>query len=171
METTHSDHLLDPDTPLRNPEHINHPANDDPAVPRVHTGNLEVSQETVHLRLPRAFLPHTRRIPPLIHHKQPRLPRWQNPVFSLFLPACTLGPPFASGVRSHQFHMEQKDGVGLFRKTFGRSAGGYACTFRARSREDIVQWWIDVRMLCTRYLVASEQMEGSGPVVAGGVCQ
>lgn len=54
---------------------------------------------------------------------------------------------------------------GSFRKSFGRG-GAFAWTFRARSREDMMEWWNDVRMLCARYLVASEQMERSGPVAA-----
>lgn len=29
-----------------------------------------------------------------------------------------------------------------------------------------MEWWNDIRMLCARYLVASEQMERSGPVHA-----
>lgn len=29
-----------------------------------------------------------------------------------------------------------------------------------------MEWWNDIRMLCARYLVASEQMERSGPVQA-----
>ena len=29
-----------------------------------------------------------------------------------------------------------------------------------------MEWWNDIRMLCARYLVASEQMERSGPVAA-----
>jgi hypothetical protein len=36
-----SDHLLDPDTPLRNTEHINYPGKDDPSVLPVHEGMLE----------------------------------------------------------------------------------------------------------------------------------
>ena len=36
-----SDHLLDPETPLRNPEHINYPSKEDPAVLPVHTGYIE----------------------------------------------------------------------------------------------------------------------------------
>jgi hypothetical protein len=30
----------------------------------------------------------------------------------------------------------------------------------------MMEWWNDIRMLCARYLVASEQMERSGPVHA-----
>jgi hypothetical protein len=30
----------------------------------------------------------------------------------------------------------------------------------------MMEWWNDIRMLCARYLVASEQMERSGPVAA-----
>lgn len=29
-----------------------------------------------------------------------------------------------------------------------------------------MEWWNDIRMLCARYLVASESMERSGPVAA-----
>lgn len=36
-----SDHLLDPETPLRNIEHINYPGKDDPSVLPVHEGMLE----------------------------------------------------------------------------------------------------------------------------------
>lgn len=35
-----SDHLLDPDTPLRNPETIEYPSKDDPSVIPVHVGML-----------------------------------------------------------------------------------------------------------------------------------
>jgi hypothetical protein len=166
-----SDHLLDPDTPLRNPEHIHYPSKDDPAVLPVHIGNLErkkrftrTYKESYFVLTPAGFL----------HEyttSDPAAPGGQNPVFSLFLPACTLGPPSSAGARSHKFHIEErKDGVGTtktgsFRKSFGRG-GGYAWTFRARSREDMMEWWNDVRMLCARYLVASEQMERSGPVAA-----
>ena len=30
----------------------------------------------------------------------------------------------------------------------------------------MMEWWNDIRMLCARYLVASEQMERSGPIAA-----
>ena len=30
----------------------------------------------------------------------------------------------------------------------------------------MMEWWNDIRMLCARYLVASEQLERSGPVEA-----
>ena len=30
----------------------------------------------------------------------------------------------------------------------------------------MMEWWNDIKMLCARYLVASEQMERSGPVAA-----
>ena len=41
-----------------------------------------------------------------------------------------------------------------------------AWTFRARSHDEMLEWWNDVRMLVARYLVASDQMERSGPVAA-----
>ena len=36
-----SDHLLDPDTPLRDPENISYPSKTDPSVIPVHIGHLE----------------------------------------------------------------------------------------------------------------------------------
>lgn len=36
-----SDHLLDPDTPLRNPETVIYPNKDDPSAQAVHTGLME----------------------------------------------------------------------------------------------------------------------------------
>jgi hypothetical protein len=167
-----SDHLLDPDTPLRNPEHIHYPSKDDPAVLPVHTGMLErkkrftrAYKESFYVLTPAGFLHEYTSSDPATH-------AGQNPIFSLFLPACTLGPPSSASARSHKFHIEErKDGLGTtksgsFRKSFGRGGGAYAWTFRARSREDMMEWWNDVRMLCARYLVASEQMERSGPVAA-----
>ncbi|KAJ7504621.1 hypothetical protein B0H11DRAFT_1905236 [Mycena galericulata] len=71
----------------------------------------------------------------------------KEPLFSLFLPMYTLGPPCAASAKSRKFHIEgRKD---------GRST---------RSCEDMMEWWNDVRMLCVRYLVAtgyvSEEQDG-----------
>lgn len=43
-----------------------------------------------------------------------------------------------------------------------RSQSAY--TFRARSHEELMEWWNDVRMLVARYLVASQSMDRSGPL-------
>lgn len=90
-------------------------------------------------------------------------------MFSLFLPACTLGPASPSSAKSHKFHIEgRKDGMGTTKAGSFRVMRNsqHAWSFRARSREDMMEWWNDIRMLCARYLVASEQMERSGPVAA-----
>jgi hypothetical protein len=100
------------------------------------------------------------------------------PTFSLFLPSCTLGPVSPPGSRNNKFHIEgRNDGLGTtksksgsFKGLLGRGGGGRgdggqkAWSFRLRSREDMLEWWNDIRMLCARYLVASEQVERSGPV-------
>ena len=92
----------------------------------------------------------------------------QQPLFSLFLPLCTLGPPSSSVTsKSHKFHIEcKKDAVaaGKTSSIFGRNH--HAWTFRARSHDAMIEWWNDLRMLVARYLVASEQVERSGPVAA-----
>ena len=168
------DHLIDPETPLRDPANIHYPSKDDPSVLPVHTGLLERKKRyTRHYRegyyvlTPAGFL----------HEYTTSDPAHADrPIFSLFLPLCTLGPPSSPSVKSHKFHIEgRKDGTGTtktgsFRSLGatlrGKSGSGPAWTFRGRSHDDMMEWWNDIRMLCARYLVASEQMERSGPVAA-----
>ncbi|KAJ7706742.1 hypothetical protein B0H17DRAFT_1034375 [Mycena rosella] len=170
-----SDHLLDPETPLRNPGTIVYPSRDDPSVAPVHTGLLErkkrytrAYRESYFVLTPAGFLHEYASSDPLA-------PGGREPLFSLFLPMCTLGPPSGASAKSHKFHIEgRKDGSGTTKGgsvrrslSISRLRGGdHAWSFRARSREDMMEWWNDVRMLCARYLVASEQMERSGPVAA-----
>ncbi|KIK61700.1 hypothetical protein GYMLUDRAFT_42729 [Collybiopsis luxurians FD-317 M1] len=179
-----TDHLLDPDTPLRNPQHIKYPSKDDPSVLSVHEGILIRKKrytrrwvEGAYVLSPAGFL----------HEFKPSLntadaEESDHPVFSLFLPACTLGPPSSSNKGTHKFHIETtKEGSGTtkggtslssVRRSLslkGRGSGGgegQAWTFKARSREEMMEWWNDIRMLCARYLVASDQIERSGPVEA-----
>ncbi|CAK5277038.1 unnamed protein product [Mycena citricolor] len=168
-----SDHLLDPDTPLRNPLTINYPSKEDTSVQAVHTGMLErkkrftrTYREHYFVLTPAGFLHEYASADPLVA---------REPVFSLFLPMCTLGPPSNASAKSHKFHIEgRKDGSGTTKSGSVRrslsitrlSGGDHAWSFRSRSREDMMEWWNDIRMLCARYLVASEQMERSGPVAA-----
>lgn len=162
-----SDHLLDPETPLRNPEAIDYPGRNDPSVVPVHCGVLERKKrftksykEGFYVLTPAGFLhEYTSSDPNLATH----------PVWSLFLPACTLGPPSsANTAKSHKFHIEaRKDGTSAFGKTPGGGrffGGAEAYTFRARSHEEMMEVWNDLRMLVARYLVASEQMERDGPI-------
>lgn len=168
-----SDHLLDPETPLRNPDLIDYPGKNDPSVQPVHVGLLERKKrftksykEGYYVLTPSGYL----------HEYASSDPSHStHPVWSLFLPACTLGPPSsATTAESHKFHIEgRKDGTSAYGKTPG-SSGGFlgkmsgksetAYTFRARSHEELMEWWNDLRMLVARYLVASEQMERDGVV-------
>ena len=164
------DHLIDPETPLRDPANIHYPSKDDPSVLPVHTGLLERKKRyTRHYRegyyvlTPAGFL----------HEYATSDPAHADrPVFSLFLPLCTLGPPSSPSVKSHKFHIEgRKDGTGSvktgsLRSLVPRKGTGPAWTFRGRSHDDMMEWWNDIRMLCARYLVASESIERSGPVAA-----
>ncbi|KAJ7644189.1 hypothetical protein FB45DRAFT_784043 [Roridomyces roridus] len=174
-----SDHLLDPETPLRNPSTIVYPSRDDPSVQAVHTGLLErkkrytrTYRESFFVLTPAGFLHE-------YSSSDPMSPGGREPLFSLFLPMCTLGPPSGASAKSHKFHIEgRKDGSGTTKaggvsgvrrslsSRFTGGGGDHAWSFRSRSREDMMEWWNDIRMLCARYLVASEQMERSGPVAA-----
>lgn len=168
-----SDHLLDPETPLRNPENIMYPSKEDPSVIPVHTGLMERKKrftrsyrESYFVLTPAGFLHEYASSDPASHGGH-------NPMFSMFLPACTLGPPSSISAKSHKFHIEgRKDGQGTIKsgsiKNLASSlrGGEHAYSFRARSHEDMMEWWNDIRMLCARYLVASEQIERGGPVQA-----
>ncbi|KAH9925504.1 uncharacterized protein B0H18DRAFT_1008778 [Fomitopsis serialis] len=169
------DHLVDPETPLRDPQHIVYPSKEDPSVIPVHIGLLErkkrytrAYREAYYVLTPAGFLHEYVSSDPALADK---------PAWSLFLPLCTLGPPSAPSAKSHKFHIEErKDGSGSVKtgsfKGLGRSLtgrgsnSGRAWAFRGRSHDDMMEWWNDIRMLCARYLVASEQMERSGPVAA-----
>ncbi|KAJ8592861.1 hypothetical protein M405DRAFT_732441 [Rhizopogon salebrosus TDB-379] len=165
-----SDHLLDPETPLRNPETIQYPSKEDASVIPVHTGHLErkkrftrTYREAYYVLTPSGFLHE-------FATSDPSQSGSQTPIFSLFLPGCTLGPPSAASSRSHKFHIEgRKDGTGTTKHgsfKLPMRNGQHAWSFRSRSREDMMEWWNDIRMLCARYLVASEQMDRGGPVEA-----
>ncbi|KAF9070792.1 hypothetical protein BDP27DRAFT_1362264 [Rhodocollybia butyracea] len=161
---------------------IKYPAKEDASVKVVHEGLLGRKKrytrrwvEANFVLTPAGFL-HQMRNGDIDHDGEA-----PTPIFSLFLPLCTLGPPSSSS--SYKFHIETtKEGSGTVkggkslagvRRTLSLSskkgnAGGSstAWTFKARSREEMMEWWNDIRMLCARYLVASEQMERSGPVDA-----
>ncbi|KAG1735340.1 uncharacterized protein EDB91DRAFT_1144983 [Suillus paluster] len=165
-----SDHLLDPETPLRNPETIQYPSKEDTSVIAVHTGHLDrkkrftrTYREAYYVLTPAGFLHE-------FATSDPSQTGSQTPIFSLFLPACTLGPPSTPSSKSHKFHIEgRKDGTGTTKHgsfKLPMTGGQHAWSFRSRSHEDMMEWWNDVRMLCARYLVASEQMDRGGPVEA-----
>jgi hypothetical protein len=198
-----SSHLLDPEMPLCDPMFISYLNKENPAVLAVHTGNMmrkrwwtRAWREGWFILTPAGFL-----------HKfvssDGRVgdgKGWGGgpvgekdalePVWSLFLPMCTLGPQVASGSKSWKFHIEaQVDGSGTLkggsiRQSFhsltgsihapgslhspsgaagsgytnaGGNAGGnknknIAWSFRTKSREEMLEWWNNLKMLCTRYL-------------------
>ena len=172
-----SDHLLDPDTPLRDPELISYPLKDDPSVFPVHTGHMERKK-----RFTRAYTESYFVLTPVgfLHEFSTGDPNSMGglvPSFSLFLPSCTLGPVSSPRTKNNKFHIEgRKDGMGTtksksgsFKGLIGRgdgADGSKSWSFRLRSREEMMEWWNDLKMLCARYLVASEQFERTGPVEA-----
>jgi len=150
---------------------IDYPGKNDPSVQPVHVGLLERKKrftksykEGYYVLTPSGYL----------HEYASSDPsNATHPVWSLFLPACTLGPPSSPNTtQSHKFHIEgRKDGTSAYGKTpsssgslFKMGKSEHAYTFRARSHDEMMEWWNDVRMLVARYLVASEQMERDGPV-------
>ncbi|CAD6906151.1 unnamed protein product [Tilletia controversa] len=165
-----SDHLLDPDTPLRNPETIDYPGKDDPSVIPVHQGILErkkrftkTYKESFYVLTPAGYLH---------EHGSSDPQRHPTPELSLFLPECTLGAPATMAAKSHKFHIEGRKVTGnqsaVPNKGFAGLGMGreHAYTFRARSHDEMMEWWNDIKQLSKVYLTTSEQMDRSGPVPA-----
>ena len=155
-----SDHLLDPDTPLRNPETIDYPGKDDPSVIPVHQGILErkkrftkTYRESFYVLTPAGYLH---------EHGSSDPTRHPHPVLSLFLPECTLGAPSTMAAKSHKFHITAAKSD----KPLASLRGEQAYTFRARSHSEMMEWWNDIKQLSKVYLTTSEQMDRSGPVPA-----
>jgi hypothetical protein len=164
-----TDHLLDPDTPLRNPDTIEYPFKNDASVVAVHVGLLERKKRWIRswgegyfVLTPSGWL----------HEYASSDPNTRaTPTFSLFLPLCTLGPPSTQRSRSHKFHLEGKSDAQASRRSSILPAklgggGNHDYVFRARSHEEMMEWWHDCRMLVARYLIASDPMDRSGPVEA-----
>ncbi|BGP50626.1 hypothetical protein JCM10450v2_006545 [Rhodotorula kratochvilovae] len=160
-----SEYLLDPETPLRNPMTINYPGKDDPSVIPVHQGILErkkrytkTYKESFYVLTPAGYL-----------HEYPSsdLSKHPTPELSLFLPECTLGAPTNPHARSHKFHIDGKKSIG---GDVGQKTGLFALdasfTFRARSHDEMLEWWNDCKQLSKVYLTASEPFDRSGPVPA-----
>jgi hypothetical protein len=136
-----SDHLLDPETPLRNIEHINYPGKDDPSVLPVHEGQLDRKKrftksytEGYYVLTPAGYL-HELGSSDGLKHPEPRL--------SLFLPECTLGAPSPMSSRSYKFHIEGGKAPG--KTSFLNSNPAF--TFRSSSYEDMMEWWNDAKQL------------------------
>ena len=151
-----SDHLLDPDTPLRNPEHINYPGKDDPSVIPVHTGILERKKrftksykEGYFVLTPAGYLHE-------FDSSDSYTGKRSAPRLSIFLPNCTLGAPSAAHASSNKFHIEPTK----------KGMGSTAFTIRGRSHDEMYEWWNDIKQLSKVYLTASESMDRSGPVPA-----
>ena len=73
------------------------------------------------------------------------LSKHAEPELSIFLPNCTLGAPSTAQARSHKFHIELGKSKGL---SFGKE-GAYS--FRARSHDELMEWWNDVKQLSKVY--------------------
>ena len=180
-----AEYLLDPDTPMRNPLTIKYPGMDDPSVLPVHSGILERKKRytktykgalfALYIRAPA----HTH--PPLCTEAYYVLTpagylhefvssdntRHAHPEMSLFLPECTLGAPTSARAKSHKFYIEGKRAFG---GDVGTKAGLFhqnaSITFRARSHDEMLEWWNDIKQLSKVYLTASESLDRSGPVPA-----
>ena len=91
----------------------------------------------------------------------------KTPIFSLFLPACTLGPPSDATSKSFKFNVEgRKDSNGTLAGSLHIKRSTYAWTFKARTRADMDAWWEDMRACAARSLEVEEVQDHAGPVVA-----
>ncbi|KAJ6540575.1 hypothetical protein B0H19DRAFT_1313269 [Mycena capillaripes] len=107
----YADHLIDPATPARDPAAVVSPHRADPSVAPLRTGLLERKK-----RFTRAYRESFFMLTPagFLHEYASSAAADREPLFSLFLPMCTLGPPTrsAASAAAHKFHIEgRKDGT------------------------------------------------------------
>ena len=88
----------------------------------------------------------------LHEHASSDLAKHPNPELSLFLPECTLGAPTNANARSHKFHIEGKKAIG---GDVGQKNGLFSMdasfSFRARSHDEMLEWWNDSKQLSKVY--------------------
>ncbi|KAH9811880.1 Pleckstrin domain-containing protein [Melampsora americana] len=148
--------LLDPDTPLRNPQKINYPGIGDPCTIPIHQGILLRKK-----RYTRSYGEGYFVITPagyLHEFKSSDIRKSSTPELSIFLLECTLGPP------SHFQARTQKFDLILGKKSkFNR---GQAYTFRAKNNNELMIWWNALKELCKVYLISAIPRDRGGDVQA-----
>lgn len=137
--------LLDPDTPLRNPQKINYPGIGDPCTIPIHQGILLRKK-----RYTRSYGEGYFVITPagyMHEFKSSDIKKSSTPELSIFLLECTLGAPTHSQSRTQKFNLV------LGKKSkFNREQ---AYTFRAKTHDELMIWWNALKDLCKVYLISS----------------
>ncbi|EGG12542.1 Pleckstrin domain-containing protein [Melampsora larici-populina 98AG31] len=147
--SSREDCLLDPDTPLRNPQKINYPGMGDPCTIPIHQGILWRKK-----RYTRSYGEGYFVITPagyLHEFKSSDIKKSSTPELSIFLLECTLGAPTHSQSRTPKFNLI------LGKKSkFNREQ---AYTFRAKNHDELMIWWNALKELCKVYLISSIPQE------------
>ena len=115
---TRADHLLHPETPLRDPELINYPLEGDASVMPAHTSHLECKKHLTHIYTEGYFV---LTLAGFLHEftsSDPTIPAGQHLSWSLFLLLCILGP--ASDTRSRVNRRPGQDQDRFLQVSFGR---------------------------------------------------
>lgn len=168
--STRTDHLLDPETPLRDPTAIKYPSQKEPSITPVHTGHLERKTKYTHTYKESYFVLTAAGFLHEYPTSDPLSADGGAPVFSLFLPTCSLGPPSSTSARSAKFTIYgKKDGMSSVRtgtlKILDRS-GEHAWIFRSKNREKMMEWWKAITPFCTIDPITGQQKDMSGPTAA-----
>jgi len=154
--SSRDDCLLDPQTPLRNPQKINYPGVREPSTAAIYQGILQrkkkytkAYKEGYFVLTPSGFLH---------EFKSSNLTKNSVPELSIFLLECTLGAPSAPNSRSHKFTITI-DKKGSFNRQ-------QAHTLRGKSHVEIMDWWNMLKDLAKVYLTSSTPQDHSGIVPA-----
>jgi hypothetical protein len=164
----HDKHLLDPETPLRDPEAIIYPQQDEHSISPVRKGHLERKTKYTRTYKESYFVLTAAGFLHEYASSDPLSADGNMPVFSLFLPTCSLGPPSSTSAKSAKFTIDGKDGMSSKSGTLRilKRNKEHAWIFRSQNRATMMEWWNAIRPFCTIDPLTGKQKDMSGPVAA-----
>ncbi|KAH8829293.1 hypothetical protein DL96DRAFT_1597546 [Flagelloscypha sp. PMI_526] len=148
------DVLISPGAALRDEEKVTWPKMDDPSTNPIHSGMMQRKtkymrsyKESFYVVTPAGYL-----------HQYPSSDSSiaSNPEFSLYLPACTLGPQSEAGKGSSKFSIEEGKHSGSrrgLRATFGVKSE-QEWSFKTATHGEMQAFWEACKPLCQRHLQA-----------------
>ncbi|KAK4700279.1 hypothetical protein P7C70_g5972, partial [Phenoliferia sp. Uapishka_3] len=141
--------LMDPNTPYRTVEAISFPGLNHPATIPMREGPMErkkrftkAYKEAYYVLSPSGYL----------HERRSSDENAIKPIFSLFLPECSLGSPSQATSKSHKFLVEGNKAIkstieGKLKSSLRFGGKEIAYAFRARTHVDMTAWWNEVEKL------------------------
>ncbi|RYP30062.1 hypothetical protein DL767_006413 [Monosporascus sp. MG133] len=126
--------FVDPEVPLRSPEHIHYPGRDHYACQEIRAGLLERKSKYL-----KSYTAGWYVLSPTHLHEFKSADKTQAPVMSLYLPEQKLGSHSTEGGSSNKFILKGRQTGSMHR--------GHTWVFRAESHDTMMAWYEDIKAL------------------------